>query len=146
MHASLTGLHNRVAPNPKPRQKQAMAQTDFLLDKGRYRARVARTDAELAQCHALRSAAFRGGAPDVDAFDARCLHVMVHDYQIDSLVCCFRVMRLSSGAMIGQSYAAQFYSLDALEKHGAIKGSYLTVRRILRCHPWGGSGIDNVPD
>ena len=38
------------------------------------------------------------------------------------------------------------YSLDALEKHGAIKGSYLTVRRILRCHPWGGSGIDNVPD
>ena len=38
------------------------------------------------------------------------------------------------------------YSLEALEKHGAIKGSYLTVRRILRCHPWGGSGIDNVPD
>lgn len=38
------------------------------------------------------------------------------------------------------------YSLEALEKHGAIKGSYLTVRRIMRCHPWGGSGIDNVPD
>ena len=115
MHAPLTGLHNRVAPTPKPRQKQAMAQTDFLLDKGRYRARVARTDAELAQCHALRSAAFRGGAPDVDAFDTRCLHVMVHDYQTYGLVCCFRVMRLSSGAMIGQSYAAQFYALGALK-------------------------------
>jgi putative membrane protein insertion efficiency factor len=38
------------------------------------------------------------------------------------------------------------YALEALEKHGAIKGSYLTVRRILRCHPLGGSGIDNVPD
>ena len=38
------------------------------------------------------------------------------------------------------------YSLEALEKHGAIKGTYLTVRRIMRCHPWGGSGIDNVPD
>jgi len=38
------------------------------------------------------------------------------------------------------------YALEALEKHGAIKGSYLTVRRIMRCHPWGGSGIDNVPD
>jgi putative membrane protein insertion efficiency factor len=38
------------------------------------------------------------------------------------------------------------YSLEALEKHGAIKGGYLTIRRILRCHPWGGSGIDNVPD
>ena len=38
------------------------------------------------------------------------------------------------------------YSLEALEKHGAIKGTYLTIRRIMRCHPWGGSGIDNVPD
>ena len=38
------------------------------------------------------------------------------------------------------------YSLEALEKHGAIKGTYLTVRRIMRCHPWGASGIDNVPD
>jgi uncharacterized protein len=37
------------------------------------------------------------------------------------------------------------YALEALEKHGAIKGCYLTVRRIMRCHPWGSSGIDNVP-
>ncbi len=38
------------------------------------------------------------------------------------------------------------YALEALEKHGGLKGGYLTARRILRCHPWGGSGIDNVPD
>ncbi len=38
------------------------------------------------------------------------------------------------------------YALQALEKHGAFKGSYLTIRRILRCHPWGGSGVDEVPD
>ena len=38
------------------------------------------------------------------------------------------------------------YSLEAYEKHGGIKGTYLTIRRIARCHPWGGSGIDNVPD
>ncbi|MBB5517061.1 hypothetical protein FHS89_003105 [Rubricella aquisinus] len=38
------------------------------------------------------------------------------------------------------------YALEALEKHGALKGGYLTVRRLLRCHPLGGSGIDNVPD
>jgi len=38
------------------------------------------------------------------------------------------------------------YSLEALEKHGAVKGLWLTIRRIARCHPWGGSGIDNVPD
>ena len=38
------------------------------------------------------------------------------------------------------------YAREALERHGAFRGSWLTVRRILRCHPWGGSGIDNVPD
>ncbi|MFV0586203.1 membrane protein insertion efficiency factor YidD [Bacteroides reticulotermitis] len=37
------------------------------------------------------------------------------------------------------------YALEAIKKHGPIKGLYLTVRRILRCHPWGGSGYDPVP-
>lgn len=37
------------------------------------------------------------------------------------------------------------YALEALEKHGAIKGGWLAVRRILRCHPWGKSGYDPVP-
>lgn len=37
------------------------------------------------------------------------------------------------------------YALEALRKHGPIKGSYLTIRRLLRCHPWGGSGYDPVP-
>ncbi|MBO7313096.1 MAG: membrane protein insertion efficiency factor YidD [Alistipes sp.] len=37
------------------------------------------------------------------------------------------------------------YAIEALCKHGPIKGLYLTVRRLLRCHPWGGSGYDPVP-
>ena len=37
------------------------------------------------------------------------------------------------------------YALEALRKHGPIKGLWLTIRRILRCHPWGGSGYDPVP-
>lgn len=37
------------------------------------------------------------------------------------------------------------YGLTALETHGAIKGSLLTVRRILRCHPWAKGGFDYVP-
>ena len=37
------------------------------------------------------------------------------------------------------------YALEALEKHGAVKGSWLAIRRIGRCHPWGGSGYDPVP-
>jgi putative membrane protein insertion efficiency factor len=38
------------------------------------------------------------------------------------------------------------YALEALEKHGAARGSWLTLRRLLRCHPWGGMGWDPVPD
>ncbi len=38
------------------------------------------------------------------------------------------------------------YGMEAVEKHGALLGSWLIVRRILRCHPWGGSGYDPVPD
>ncbi len=38
------------------------------------------------------------------------------------------------------------YGLQAFQKHGVFKGLYLTVRRILRCNPWGGSGYDPVPE
>ncbi len=37
------------------------------------------------------------------------------------------------------------YTVEALQKHGILKGSYLSIKRILRCHPWGGSGYDPVP-
>lgn len=37
------------------------------------------------------------------------------------------------------------YAIEALRKHGPFKGTYLAIRRILRCHPWGGSGYDPVP-
>ncbi len=37
------------------------------------------------------------------------------------------------------------YAVEALQKYGPIKGLYLAIRRILRCHPWGGSGYDPVP-
>ncbi|TPG39067.1 membrane protein insertion efficiency factor YidD [Sphingomonas koreensis] len=37
------------------------------------------------------------------------------------------------------------YAIDALRRYGAAKGGWLAVRRIARCHPWGGSGHDPVP-
>ena len=37
------------------------------------------------------------------------------------------------------------YALDALERHGAVKGGALAISRICRCHPWGGHGYDPVP-
>jgi len=37
------------------------------------------------------------------------------------------------------------YAAEAIRQHGALQGSVLAARRILRCHPWGGSGYDPVP-
>ena len=37
------------------------------------------------------------------------------------------------------------YALEALRKYGPLKGLWLTLRRLARCHPWGGSGYDPVP-
>ena len=37
------------------------------------------------------------------------------------------------------------YALEALRKYGPLKGTYLAVKRILSCHPWGGHGYDPVP-
>lgn len=37
------------------------------------------------------------------------------------------------------------YAITAIERHGPVRGMWLAVRRIGRCHPWGGSGYDPVP-
>ena len=37
------------------------------------------------------------------------------------------------------------YAMAALEQHGLLRGSWLTLRRLARCHPLGGSGLDPVP-
>lgn len=37
------------------------------------------------------------------------------------------------------------YSVEAIQKHGPLKGGWLAIKRITSCHPWGGSGYDPVP-
>jgi hypothetical protein len=37
------------------------------------------------------------------------------------------------------------YGIEAIQKYGPIKGSWLTLKRVLSCNPWGGSGYDPVP-
>jgi len=37
------------------------------------------------------------------------------------------------------------YGIEAIKKHGIFKGSYLLIKRISRCHPWGSHGHDPVP-
>jgi len=60
-----------------------------------------------------------------------------------------RAYRLLISPWLGQSCRFQptcsAYALEALERHGGLRGGWLTLRRLLRCHPWGGSGYDPVP-
>jgi putative membrane protein insertion efficiency factor len=61
-----------------------------------------------------------------------------------------RFYRLVISPLIGSNCryhpTCSSYTLEALEKHGVIKGGRLAIKRIFKCHPFGGSGIDNVPD
>lgn len=112
----------------------------LTLSKGRYAARFAETLDDLRAAQALRWKAFVGarglageaGAPgaeplrpaapppagspalDADDFDGLCRHILVEDTTTGRLVCCFRLMPLTSGAEIERSYSAQYYNLSAL--------------------------------
>ena len=86
-----------------------------LLTKGRYRARLAATAEDIAAAQALRTQAFRTETPDIDAFDAICSHILVHDTRSGALVCCFRMLMLEGGSDLARSYSAQFYELEGLQ-------------------------------
>ena len=61
-------------------------------------------------------------------------------------------MRLYQAIRVGRPSPCRYlpscshYGIEAVERHGAIRGGWLTARRIARCHPWGGFGLDPVPD
>jgi len=61
-----------------------------------------------------------------------------------------RFYRLVFSPWIGRSCrydpTCSAYALEALKKHGGLKGGWLTLKRLGRCHPWGGMGVDDVPD
>jgi putative membrane protein insertion efficiency factor len=60
-----------------------------------------------------------------------------------------RAYRLLASPWVGHGCRFQptcsAYALDALSRHGALRGGWMAARRIGRCHPWGGSGYDLVP-
>lgn len=88
-----------------------------IMIRGRYRARMAEGEADVARALDLRARAFRGasGQSDADAHDALCRHVLIEDAGTGALVACFRVLPLTGGDQIGRSYSGQFYDLSSLE-------------------------------
>ena len=66
------------------------------------------------------------------------------------LIGAVKAYRLTLSPWIGSSCrftpTCSAYSLQALQEHGAAAGTYLTVARIARCHPWCDGGHDPVPE
>ena len=65
------------------------------------------------------------------------------------LIALVRGYRLFLSPWLGSSCrfepTCSLYSLEALKRHGAMRGSYLTLHRLMRCHPWCVGGHDPVP-
>ena len=61
------------------------------------------------------------------------------------------VLSPAKNALLGQAGCCRYtptcsaYALEAVRRHGVRHGGQLTVRRLCRCHPWGGDGADPVP-
>ena len=66
-----------------------------------------------------------------------------------ALVGLLRLYRFAISPMYGQVCryypTCSAYALEAVEQHGAVKGMWFSVRRVLRCHPWAAGGVDHVP-
>jgi putative membrane protein insertion efficiency factor len=67
-----------------------------------------------------------------------------------ALIGFLRLYRLVISPLYGQVCrfhpTCSAYALGAVEQHGALRGSYLAARRLIRCHPWNAGGYDPVPE
>ncbi|MBB4013629.1 membrane protein insertion efficiency factor YidD [Niveibacterium umoris] len=65
------------------------------------------------------------------------------------LIALLRAYRLLLSPFLGRNCrfhpSCSAYAIEALQRHGAIKGSWLAARRVTRCHPWNPGGYDPVP-
>ena len=78
-----------------------------------------------------------GTHPQTRSGAARLMVGMVHAYQA-----------ARSGRPTGCRYlpSCSEYAVEAIDRHGPARGALLAARRIARCTPWGGHGVDPVPD
>lgn len=76
--------------------------------------------------------------PQTFSFPAVLLRGLIRGYQL------FLSPVLGNNCRFDPTCSA--YAMEAIARHGAVRGTWLGARRILRCHPWGGHGHDPVPD
>lgn len=65
------------------------------------------------------------------------------------LILLIRIYQFTLSPFIGRNCrytpTCSNYGIEAIRKYGALKGGWLTIKRVASCHPWGGSGYDPVP-
>jgi putative membrane protein insertion efficiency factor len=65
------------------------------------------------------------------------------------LLALLRAYRFLLSPWVGNSCrfwpTCSMYAMEAIERHGALKGTYMTVTRVARCHPYSAGGVDEVP-
>ncbi len=95
----------------------------MALRKGRYEVRTAESPAEIRAAQQLRWLCFIGmrageeagdDSLDADDYDSRCSHVLIHEMASGQLVACFRMLTLSGGSEIDDSYSSRYYNLSRL--------------------------------
>ena len=71
------------------------------------------------------------------------IRLLIRGYQI--LISPVLAFVLGPGCGCRFQPTCSHYVMDAVETHGALRGCWLGLKRLCRCHPWGGSGFDPVP-
>ncbi|MTH78636.1 GNAT family N-acetyltransferase [Paracoccus aestuariivivens] len=102
----------------------------MALRKGRYEVRTAEGPDDVREAQRLRWLCFvgrrgdlepAGDQLDADDYDSRCTHVLIREQGSGQLVACFRMLTLSGGSQIGESYSARYYNLSRLQDfHGKM--------------------------
>ena len=74
----------------------------------------------------------------------RLLQAIIRGYQLVLVPVVHSIVPVQGGCRFHPSCSA--YANDAVERFGVLYGSWLTIKRLCRCHPWGTSGFDPVPN